>query len=48
MPEEKIPEKKEAEVWTVDKEINNFSELAISDKLKQILAENGFEKLTNI
>jgi ATP-dependent RNA helicase DDX31/DBP7 len=32
----------------MDKEINHFSELAISDKLKQILQENGFDKLTNI
>jgi len=48
VPKEVVPEKKEAQVFTIEKEVNTFAELDISDKLKQILKENNFEKLTNI
>ena len=44
VPVEIAPIKKEAEVFTGD----SFSELPINDKLKQILAENKFDKLTAI
>ena len=48
MPAEVEPEKKAAVVFTADPKINTFSDLRISDKLKQVLAENNFSKLTNI
>jgi len=48
VPKEEEPEKRENNVFTVDPNISNFEHLQISDKLKQILKENGFEKLTNI
>jgi superfamily II helicase len=48
VPKEVEPVKKKAEVFTVDSSITEFAQLEISDKLKQVLKENGFEKLTNI
>lgn len=48
VPKEVEPEKKAPDVFTADPEINAFSDLKISDKLKQILDENKFSKLTNI
>lgn len=48
VPKEVIPEKIEPQVFTLDPKVNTFDELDISDKLKQILRECGFEKLTNI
>jgi hypothetical protein len=38
------PEQKEAQVFTV----SNFSELPLNNKLKEILAEKGFETLTAV
>ena len=46
--EEKAPEIKPAEAFTVDLNVNKFEDLKINDKLKQVLKEGGFEKLTNI
>lgn len=48
VPAEVEPEKKTAVVFTADPDVNTFSDLKISEKLKQILAENNFSKLTNI
>lgn len=48
VPAEVEPEKKAAVVFTADPDVNTFSDLKISDKLKQALAENNFSKLTNI
>lgn len=39
---------KEPEVFVLDKEVQNFKDLPINDKLKQILSECGFDKLTHI
>lgn len=48
MPQEAVPEKKEAKVFSVDPSVSLFEHLEINDKLKQVLRENNFEKLTNI
>jgi hypothetical protein len=37
-----------ADVFTADENIANFADLAISDKLQQVLAANNYTKLTNI
>jgi superfamily II DNA/RNA helicase len=44
----KAPEAKPAEVFAIEDSVNKFEDLKINDKLKQILKENSFEKLTNI
>ena len=35
-------------MFTADENISSFADLDISDKLKQVLAENNYDKLTNI
>jgi len=48
VPAEIVPEAKPAAVFSIDPTVKEFKDLAISDKLKQILDENGFSKLTEI
>ena len=35
-------------MFTADENISSFADLDINDKLKQVLAENNYDKLTNI
>ena len=48
VPVEVLPPRQVADVFTADDNIANFADLAISDKLQQVLAENNYTKLTNI